>query len=185
MTTRVSNLSEAGRRHALLTARARRLARLRKTEAAVKTISCLICEAAGELYALPLLKIAKVSPSVRLASVPASNPALVGITSRAGVFFHVYDLARLVGGGAGKDGHLVMMRGSPALALRVDAALRVAEIVMLGAEESESLRARHFAVAGFARAENEELFEGRTISLIEPDKLAPAHATGRVEGDQA
>ncbi len=178
-------LSAAGRRHAVLASRARQLARPRTMDMAVKTINCLVCEAAGELYALALLKIAKVTPTARLASVPASNPALVGVTARAGIFYHVYDLATLFGGRSSTDGHLVMLRGLPAMALRVDTAIRVTDLVQLDAAEAASLRAAHPSVAAFARAEREDLFGGRIISLIDPDKLAPTNVVGRVEGDQA
>ncbi len=177
-------LSTTGRRHALLVTRARRLARPRKVAAPTASISCLICDAGGELYALPLSRMVRVAPFVRAAPVPTLNRALVGVASRAGVFYHVYDLARLVGSGTGGErGHLVMLRGLPPIALRVDQAIRVADVVALSAADASQMHTNHPAVTSFARALQAELFNGRTISLIDPDKLASEPAPGRVEGD--
>lgn len=177
-------LSEAGRRHALLTARARRLARPRKTPDPVASISCLVCETAGELYALPLSHMARVVPFTRPAPVPTSNSALIGVVSRMGIFYHVYDLARLVGGaGADARGHLVMLRGTPPIALRVDQAIRVADLVVLSEADTSQMRTNHLAVTGFARPLQHELFNERTISLIDPDKLAAGNAPSRVGGN--
>jgi chemotaxis signal transduction protein len=178
-------LSSAGRRHALLEARTRRLARRRVAAEMLPTVSCLICEAGGQLYALPLTRIARVGAATRPAPVPSANRALLGVTGRAGVFYHVYDLALLMGGGGGGGGHLVMLRGSSPIALRVDTAVRVADLSMIDAAESANLRATHPAISGFARAAQNELFDGRMLSLIDPDKLASAVEAERVEGDQA
>jgi chemotaxis signal transduction protein len=177
-------LSQTGRRHALLTTRARRLARPRKAAAPVASISCLVCEAGGELYGLPIIRTAHVAPFVRAAAVPTHNPALIGVASRGGVFYHVYDLARLVGGaGAGEGGRLVMLRGNPPVALRVDEAIRVADLVELSGPEASQIQSNHPAVTGFARALQIDLFNGRMISLINPDKLASESSPERVEGD--
>lgn len=183
-------LSQAGRRHAILQARARRLARPRDTGERKQTISCLLCEAGGQLYAMPLTRIARVSASVRPAAVPTSNRALLGVTGRAGVFYHVYDLATLVGVGAGSGGYLVMLRGAPPVGLQVDNTLRVAEMVALDATEAANLRPGHPVVTGFVRfAQNEtsdrQTTGERTISFIDPDKLASLASTGRVEGEPA
>jgi chemotaxis signal transduction protein len=176
-------LSATGRRHALLVARARRLARPRKAPPAIASVSCLVCEAAGELFALPIARTAHVTSFVRIANIPTTNPSLIGVASRAGVFYHVYDLTRLVGAGKGEGGRLVMLRGAPPVALRVDEAIRVADLVEISATDASQIQANHPAVAGFARAAHADLFNGRTISLINPDKLASDTAPGRVEGD--
>lgn len=179
-----TTISATARRHALLTGRARRLARPRKAALAVESISCLVCEAGQELFGLPLTRLVRVVPARRPAALPTSNAALVGVTGHAGVFYHVYDLARLVTGAASERGeHFAMLRGTPSVALRVDQAVRVAELVALDASETSRMRANHPAVSGFARAVQAELFEGRVISLIDPDKLASEHAPEGVEGD--
>lgn len=176
-------LSEAGRRHALLVSRARRLARPRRTPDAVASISCLVCEAGAELYALPLSHMARVVSFVPPAPVPTTNGALMGVVSRAGTFYHVYDLGRLVGGAnAEAGGHIVMLRGTPPVALRVDQAIRVANLVMLSQADTSLMQANHPAVTGFARPVQQGLFNERAISLIDPDKLAAGHASPRVGG---
>jgi chemotaxis signal transduction protein len=177
-------ISPTGRRHAILAARARRLARRLGAPEPVASINCLVCEAGGQLFGLPLVRMARVVPTARTAHVPTSNPALLGVASRGGVFYQVYDLARLAGAGAGgADGHIVLLRGTPAKALRVDRALRVADVVALASGDAPQLQAGQSVVSGFARPLQAELFEGRIISLIDPDKIAPDHAPGDVEGD--
>lgn len=176
-------LSEAGRRHALLVSRARRLARPRKAPVPVESISCLVCEAGGELCALPLDQIARVTPFIRPAPVPTDNLALIGVVGRAGIFYHVYDLGRLIrNADTQAHGHLVMLRGTPPVALRVDEAVRVADLVVLSQADTSQMRANHPAVTGFARPVQQGLFNERTISLIDPDRLAAGHASSRVGG---
>lgn len=179
----VPKLSSAGHRHALLVARARRLARPRKAPAVVASISCLVCEVAGELFALPIERAAHVAAFTRVAAIPTSNPALMGVASRAGLFYHVYDLTRLIGAGKGEGGRLVMLRGSPAVALRVDEVIRVADLAELSDLGASQIQVNHPAVSGFVRALQADLFNGRLISLIDPDKLASDTAPSRVEGD--
>jgi len=176
-------LSPAGRRHALLVARARRLARPRKAPPIVASVSCLVCEAAGELFALPIVRTAHVASFTRVAAVPTSNSALIGVTLRAGLFYHVYDLTRLIGAGKGEGGRLVMLRGSPAVALRVDEVIRVADLAEISDAGGSQIQVNHPAVSGFVRALQADLFNGRMISLIDPDKLASDIAPSRVEGD--
>lgn len=179
------SLSQTARRHAIMAARARRLARPRAAAEPIATVTCLVCECAGELYALPLTRVAGVSAFRGAAPVPAHNPALIGVTGRSGAFFHVYDLARLFGGGIGNTGgHVVMLRGAPPVALRVDHADRVADLVLLDASATSGMRANHPAVTGFARSLLKDLFGDRTIAFIDPDKLASDHIPARVEGDQ-
>lgn len=176
-------LSSAGRRHALLVARARRLARPRKAPSVVASISCLVCEAGGELFALPIERTAHVASFTRVAAIPTSNPALIGVASRAGLFYHVYDLTRLIGAGKGERGRLVMLRGSPAVALRVDEVIRVADLAALSDPGASQIQVNHPAVSSFVRALQADLFNGRVISLIDPDKFASDTAPSRVEGD--
>lgn len=182
--TRPKTLSSAGRRHAILTARARRLARPRQAQEAIASVSCLVCEAGGELFAIPMVRAARVAPESRPAQVPTSNRALLGVTARGGVFHQVYDLAILVGApSTGADGHFVMLRGSPPIALRVDRALRVADLVQLAPGDASHMPPRLPVISGFARPLQNDLFDGRVISLIDPDKLASDNVPGRVEGN--
>lgn len=177
-------ISSAGRRHALLAGRARRLARPRTAPEPIPSVSCLVCEAGLELYAIPLANVVRIMPAGRVAATPSSNAALLGVTARAGVFYHVYDLAQLIGGGkAGSEGgHVVMLRGAVPIALRVDRALQVADIVDLSREAS-SASSSHPAIARFGRPLQDNLFDGRTISVVDPAMLSSEHAPARAEGD--
>ena len=177
-------LSSAGRRHALLVSRARRLARPRRTPDPVPTIRCLVCAAGLELFAIPLAQVARVAPTERPAPVPTSNPAFLGVIGRAGAFYQVYDLYRLLNAGEGGEArHVVMLRGPSAIALQVGEAIRVADIVELRPEDASSAETSHPAIKGFGRALEENLFDGRSVSLIDVNKLVSDRTAGRVEGD--
>lgn len=177
-------MSTAGRRHALLASRARRLARPRTAPAPIPSVNCIVCEAGLELYAIPLAHVARIIPAGRVASIPSSNSSLMGVTARAGVFYHVYDLAPLISGAkaAGEGGHIIMLRGAVPIALRVDRALQVADIVELGGDAS-SAASSHPAIASFGRPLQDNLFDGRTISIVDPARLSTDHAPARAEGD--
>jgi len=177
--------SAAARQHALMGARTRRLAKPRRQAEPVASIACLVCEVGGSLYALPIARAARVAPFRRASPMPTANPALLGVMGRAGVFYHVFDLGRLVGsGGAHEGGHVVLLRGAaPAIALRVDAAARVADLVELAPDATSRMRASHPAVKGFARPIEAGLFEGRMISLLDVDQLTSVAAHGRIEGE--
>ena len=178
------SLSPAGRRHAILSSRTRRLARRRAAPEPVASVPSLVCEVSGQLFGFPLTRVARVLPAVRMASVPSSNPALLGVMSRAGLFYQVYDLALLAGAGGSKpDGHVVLLRRSGGIAFRVDRALRVADLVAASAADSPHLQGSNPITAGFARPLQPDLFEGRIIALIDSDKIAPDQAPGHVEGD--
>jgi chemotaxis signal transduction protein len=125
-----------------------------------------------------------VIPHRRIASAPSSNPALLGIRGRNGVFYHVFDLGRMIGGGAGGEGgHLVLLRGEPPVGLRVDAVLRVADVAAIDADAASGMRPSHPAVTGFVRPILKESFEGRVISLLDTAVLTSGDQRGRVEGD--
>ncbi|MEQ1785330.1 MAG: chemotaxis protein CheW [Hyphomonadaceae bacterium] len=175
----------ARRRHALLGARTRRLARPKRETSAITTVSCLVCESAGGLYAIPLARIARVAPFRRAASTPSSNPALLGVTGLLGKLYHVFDLGHLMHAASpDAGGHLVLLRGgSAAVALRVAQAVRVAELIELSLEDASHMRPSHPAVTAFARPLQKDLFEGQTISILDPEQLTSRVVAGRTEGD--
>ena len=177
--------SAVGRRHVLLGARARRLARPRREAAPEVSTPCLVCEVNGELYGLPLSRLARVAPFIAAARTPTRNPAMLGVLARSGVFYHVFDLGLLLGAGsAGEAGHVALLRGSaPAIALRVDRAKRVAALVELPPDATSQMGASHPAVKAFARPLEAGLFEGRMISLIDVDQLTSDAQRGRDEGE--
>lgn len=181
----VSPVAATRPRHSLLRARARRLARPRREISMVASIACLVCEAAGVLYAVPLIKVARVAPFRRAASTPSSNPALLGVTGLSGKLYHVFDLGRLMHAATSDAGeHLVLLRGGPpAVALRVTRAVRVADLVELSLEDASQMRPSHPAVTAFARPLQADLFAGQTISILDPDQLTSRVTAGFTEGD--
>jgi chemotaxis signal transduction protein len=183
----VLTASAIRRRHAILGARARRLARPRQAAEGIASTPCIVCEAGGGLYAIPLDRTKRVAPFERAAHVPSANPAMLGVVGQSGAFYHVYDLGALIGSGAGVGaGHLVLLRGeSPAVAIRTDRVLGVADLVELTGDAASRMRAIHPAVTAFVRAVKADLFEGRTISLLDPRQLTSDPRSGRAEGDQS
>lgn len=181
-----NGISSVGKRHAILGARARRLARPRDNGEQEVTISCLVCEAGPSLYALPLTSLARVTPFQRAAPAPSSNPALLGAIARGGVFYHVFDLTGLLTGGVGKreGGHVAMLRGgAPALALRIDRAERVTDLIELPATATSQMGASHPAIKGYLRPVEAGLFDGRTIALVDVEVLTSDARRGRDEGE--
>lgn len=171
------------RRHALLGARARRLARPRQAPQHVAAVPSLVCEAEGALYGVPLATALRVAPAHGLAPVPTSNPALVGVFGHAARFFHVYDLAVLSGGKPTQGGTLILLRDGPhPIAIRLARVLRVADLVILAPEAASGMQPTHAPVSGFARPA-EDILEGRIVAMINPRKLWSDASDRSVEGD--
>ncbi|GJE41600.1 chemotaxis protein CheW [Methylobacterium soli] len=101
--------------------------------------STLVCTCGGERYALPMAAVAQVLPSRACTPIPGAPPALRGIVALSGAIVSVLDLARALGREAGQpaqDGHLVVLRGAPPIALAVDRVLGVAQLA--GPDGSET-----------------------------------------------
>ncbi len=186
----VGSTAAAGtrRRHAILSARTRRLARPRLQADPPPTVLCLVCEADGELYALPAARVARVTPESVTSFTPSRSAQLAGIAVVAGAIHHIVDLRVAAGKARAQDeGHFVQLRGAGVqTALRVDRAEDVLDLIMLSADEVSGAAPTHAAVTGFARALNANKFSGRTIALLDPDHLAPSpvQTSGRTtEGD--
>lgn len=176
-------LSAAGRRHALLGARARSLARPRRQAEPIASIACIVCEVGGALYGVPLASALRVAPAQNIAPAPSSNPSLVGIFGHAGAFYFVFDLGLLTGGSPAPNGSLILLRsGQSAMALRVEQVLRVADLALLSPDAASGMQAAHAAVSGFARPV-QDLFGGRIIALVDPQKLSSEDSGGRTQGD--
>lgn len=172
------------RRGAILSARTRALARPRKPKPPPPTVRCLVCEVDGDLFALPVTSVSRVSPEGRTSAAPTRNPALAGVAVVAGAIHHIIDLRRLAGRSIGQaPGHFVQLRGAGApTALRVDRAETVLDLVELAPGDVSGLSPAHAGVSGFARALANDSFPGRVIALLDPQQLAapPARTS---EGD--
>jgi chemotaxis signal transduction protein len=81
------------------------------------------------LYAIDVAAVAAVIPFAGCALVPTREAACLGVIGRAGRFYSVIGLRRLLGvaeadAGGGRPGHLLLLRSSaPYLALAVDRVL--------------------------------------------------------------
>jgi chemotaxis signal transduction protein len=175
------------RRRITLTARARALARPRKTAHTVASVASIVCEVGDGLYALPLASTKRVVPFERAAPVPTGNAALLGVIGLSGAFYHVYDLGALIGSGAGGGaGHVILLKGEArGIAIRTDRVLGVADLVELAPDAASRMRAIHPAVTAFVRSTSAELFKGRVISLLDPERLTSDPRSQHAEGNQS
>lgn len=171
----------ARRRHALMGARARRLARPRKQAPAEISVRCLVCQSGDDQIAIPLARVAHISVYRRPVPVPSRNPALIGVLAVAGVFHHVFDLSLMAHAGASREAsaadgsHLIILRtGAFASALRVERALRVADLVMLDSGDTSGLAPSHPAITGFARPLKTDPDSARIIGLVDVDQITSA-----------
>lgn len=133
--------------------RARNLAdQGREVEESAERVRCLLVEAAGTTWALTLGDVAQVSPWRQPARLPGGRSAVGG---RSGSYFHIHSLAHLLGREADPavGGHIVRLRThGQSVALQVDRAVDVADVVMAESAATESLGRLHPAVTGLGSA---------------------------------
>lgn len=155
-------------RRALLEQRARELAQPRVRDE-VATVRVLVCALGGELYGLPLARVAHVTAYRRPAPMPGARAEVLGALAFNGVFHPLFDLGRLLGGGrpSSAEGYLVVLRAARSAAVRVDRAEEVADLVPLEPAESSAMPFVHDAISGYARP----AAAGRLVALIDIDKL--------------
>ena len=107
-------------------------ARVPVTGAPPPEVAYLVCACGSERYGLPLAGVAQVLPMRPCTPVPGAGPAMVGLIGLSGQVVGVIGLARALGrpeparAGDRPPGHLVLLRGAHALALRVDRAIGIA-----------------------------------------------------------
>jgi hypothetical protein len=122
----------------------------------------IVWSAGESLFGIDVGAIAAVIPFGGCASVPTREPACLGVIGRAGRFYSVIDMRRLLGlatadperGGGQRPGHLLLLRGAaPYLAMGVDRVL-----------------GRFDLAGGGATLE----FDGRLVAYFDPaDRLKP------------
>ncbi|MEX1180553.1 MAG: chemotaxis protein CheW [Cucumibacter sp.] len=167
--------SDAGRRHAMLRERARRLSVVAKGAASARLTRALRCRIGNEPYALPLDCAREVIPPSRRAIVPGAGEEVHGIINWRGEFVTTFDLAAVLGltRAAPEGGRIVVLRiESPRLALIVDAVDGIVQFDRTSLQPAVELRAR--------RA---DLFSGATrdsVLVIDPIRLI-----ARLTGDRA
>jgi len=114
----------------------------------------ILCEVAGNLYALPIEDIERIDVFVRYGAAPGSHPAFVGLASIAGRVRPVLDLGTLVGSAQpGTGGYLVAFRGGAGATLRVSERPTVADIETLQVEGDRAAVRSH------------DEYDGRIVSV--------------------
>ena len=106
--------------------------------------------------------------------VPDGPPALIGLFGRSGRLVSVIDLALALGiepASTDEQSHhfVLLRRNHPQVALRVERAYAVADILPLTGEEATSFRSD--AVTGYARLPIGPAAQSETLSMLDPERL--------------
>jgi purine-binding chemotaxis protein CheW len=150
---------------------------LRRKDAAtpIQALShALVCGAGRERFGIPIEAVAEVLPSQAIVPVPDGPPALVGLFGRGGRLVSVIDLALALGFESSstddESHHFVLLRrDQPQVALKVERAYAVADIVPLTGEEATGFRTE--AVTGYARVQSDPAGQADTLSLLDTERL--------------
>jgi purine-binding chemotaxis protein CheW len=176
--TRTTIRSAEERARHLLDERTERLARRSGDEGteAAATARVLVCAVGQEFYGLALEAIAEVLPFRTLRPVPGGPAGLVGVLGRSGQLVSVIDLGIAVGQGPSasreeaENQHVVLLRQEqPRIALRVDRAIGVEDVITLTTEEAREFRTE--AVVGYAKSGLGFAEPERVLSLLDVDRL--------------
>jgi purine-binding chemotaxis protein CheW len=159
----------------ILDERTERLASRTDTAAPADVLPrALICGAGRERFGIPVEAVAEVLPHQKCMPIPDGPPALVGLFGRNGRLVSVIDLAVALGietASASQEGrHFVLLRHEqPQVALRVDRAYAVADVLPLGGDETTGFRSD--AVTGHAKAQAGFSDADSILSLLDINRL--------------
>jgi purine-binding chemotaxis protein CheW len=134
----------------------------------------LVCGAGRERFGIPIEAVAEVLPLQKCMPVPDGPPALVGLFGRNGRLVSVIDLALALGlepaPSDAEDQHVVLLRrDQPQVALKVDRAYDVTDVLPLTGEEAAGFRTD--AVIGYAKARTGLPEEDGVVSLLDTERL--------------
>ena len=133
----------------------------------------LVCGSGRERFGIPVEEVAEVLPAQKCVPVPDASPALIGLFGRGGRLVSVIDLATALGlepATADEGQHFVLLRREqPQVALRVERAFAVSEILPLTGAEAAGFR--NDAVTGYARPAAEMADRDETLSLLDTERL--------------
>jgi purine-binding chemotaxis protein CheW len=134
----------------------------------------LVCGAGRERFGLPIGAVAEVLPSQNCMPVPDGPPALIGLFGRGGRLVSVIDLALALGLEAtssdDESSHFVLLRrDQPQVALRVERAYAVADILPLTGDEAAGFR--NDAVTGYGKVQSGPDDQDETLSLLDTERL--------------
>ncbi len=122
----------AARSRDLIAARTLALARRREGEETRETPTTpfLVCACGEDRFGIPLARVARVMAGRPCTPVPGADPAVSGLVALSGRIVGVVGLGRALGRPAPDDpeeGHLVVLRGEPPVALAVGRALGIVQ----------------------------------------------------------
>jgi len=146
----------------------------------------LVCGAGRERFGLRIEVVAEVLPPQNCMPVPDGPPALIGLFGRGGRLVSVIDLALALGlepSSSDNEGqHFVLLRrDQPQVALRVERAYAVADILPLTGEEAAGFR--NDAVIGYGKVQSGSADHDETLSLLDTERLLrPFLPTSSVPG---
>ncbi|MEE1612246.1 chemotaxis protein CheW [Microvirga sp. CF3016] len=134
----------------------------------------LVCGAGRERFGIPVDGVAEVLPSQNCTPVPGGPPALIGLLGRSGRLVSVIDLGLALGlepsSADIENRHFVLLRREqPQVALRVERAYTVADILPLTGEEAAGFR--NDAVTGYGKIQSGRADQDETLSLLDIDRL--------------
>jgi purine-binding chemotaxis protein CheW len=134
----------------------------------------LVCGAGRERFGIPIDGVAEVLPSQNCTPVPDGPPALIGLFGRSGRLVSVIDLGLALGLEPSstdiENHHFVLLRREqPQVALRVERAYTVADILPLTGEEAAGFR--NDAVTGYGKVQSGPADQDETLSLLDIDRL--------------
>ena len=184
---RIRIRSAEERMQQILDERAERLA-ARQNEASAPTEAlprALVCGAGRERFGLRVEVVAEVLQPQNCMPVPDGPPALIGLFGRGGQLVSVIDLALALGiepSSDNEDHHFVLLRrDQPQVALRVERAYAVADILPLTGEEATGFR--NDAVIGYGKVRSGPADHDETLSLLDTERLLrPFLPTSSVPG---
>jgi purine-binding chemotaxis protein CheW len=172
---RVRVRSAEERMQQILDERTERLAaRKAATSPAEALPRALVCGAGRERFGLPIETIAEVLPPQKCMPVPDGPPALIGLFGRSGQLVSVVDLALALGlevaSQEGESTHFILLRReTPRVALRVERAHEVTDIIPLTGEEAAGFR--NDAVTGYGKTQSGPDDQDEPVSLLDVERL--------------
>ncbi|QRM29282.1 chemotaxis protein CheW [Microvirga sp. VF16] len=134
----------------------------------------LVCGVGRERFGIPVETVAEVLPPQKCVPVPDGPPALIGLFGRSGKLVSVIDLALALGlessSSDNEDQHFVLLRREqPQVALRVERAHAVADILPLTDEEAAGFR--NDAVTGYGTIQSGPAGQDEALSLLDTERL--------------
>ncbi|WP_114943119.1 chemotaxis protein CheW [Microvirga calopogonii] len=173
---RVRVRSAEERMQHILDERTERLAARRDTTTspAEALLRALVCGTGGERFGLPVETVAEVLPPQKCMPVPDGPPALIGLFGRGGRLVSVIDLALALGlepsSAENENQHFVLLRREqPQVALRVERAYAVEDILPLTGDDATGFR--NDAVTGYGKLPSGPDGQDETLSLLDTERL--------------